>query len=80
MSLVRKSAASIGKAVAVRFSSSAAAIDPTQEKLLAERCILVDEEDNAVGEASKRECHLVDPKTGSSPLHRAFSLFVFNHR
>ena len=43
-----------------------------------EQCILVDENDHEVGQASKRLCHLVDPKSGISPLHRAFSLFIFN--
>jgi isopentenyl-diphosphate delta-isomerase len=53
------------------------AIDPVQEALLAEPCILVDEHDRAVGQASKRDCHrMVD---GSSLLHRAFSLFIFNN-
>jgi isopentenyl-diphosphate delta-isomerase len=55
-------------------------LDPAQEALLAERCILVDERDRAVGEASKRDCHVIDEATGRSPLHRAFSLFVFNER
>ena len=31
-----------------------------------------------VGSASKKVCHLIDPQTGRAPLHRAFSLFVFN--
>jgi isopentenyl-diphosphate Delta-isomerase len=35
--------------------------------------ILVDGEDNAVGEMSKAECHL-----GNGTLHRAFSVFLFN--
>jgi len=54
-------------------------LDPVQESLLAEPCILVDENDNIKGEASKRECHeiLAD---GTSPLHRAFSLFIFNEK
>jgi len=52
--------------------------DPYQESLMQEECILVDENDKATGQASKRVCHTIDPKTGTSPLHRAFSLFIFN--
>ncbi len=47
--------------------------------MLQEPCILVDENDVAVGQASKRECHMRDA-SGNSPLHRAFSLFVFNDK
>ena len=54
------------------------ALDPFQEALLSEQCILVDENDQEIGQASKRLCHLLDPKTDKSPLHRAFSLFIFN--
>ena len=54
-------------------------LDPVQEALLQEQCILVDENDQPRGQASKRECHLLDDK-GESPLHRAFSLFVFNEK
>ena len=56
---------------------STLALDPYQEALLAEKCILVDENDREIGHASKRECHekLTENKT---PLHRAFSLFMFN--
>ena len=55
-------------------------INPTQEALLQEQCILVDENDVAVGKASKRECHLRDQRHGGSLLHRAFSLFLFNEK
>ena len=58
--------------------SSVARLDPVQEALLSEPCILVDTEDQVLGSASKRECHQV--VGGTSPLHRAFSLFVFNDR
>ena len=53
--------------------------DPYQESLMQEECILVDENDQATGQASKRICHTIDPSTGTSPLHRAFSLFIFNN-
>ena len=52
--------------------------DPYQESLMAEECILVDADDKAIGKASKRVCHTIDSSTGTSPLHRAFSLFIFN--
>ena len=43
-----------------------------------EQCILVNENDQELGSASKRTCHLKDPFTHKAPLHRAFSLFIFN--
>ncbi|XP_053672606.1 isopentenyl-diphosphate Delta-isomerase 1 [Anopheles nili] len=49
-----------------------------QELALEEKCILVDEHDRALGSASKRDCHRVDPE-GNIPLHRAFSVFLFNN-
>lgn len=55
------------------------ALDPVQEALLAEPCILVDESDRAIGQASKLACHLA-AADGSTLLHRAFSLFIFNGR
>jgi hypothetical protein len=51
--------------------------DPAQEAMMEESCILVDPDDRVLGAASKRHCHLLDA-TGSSPLHRAFSVFAFN--
>ena len=47
-------------------STLGAALDPYQEALLAEKCILVDENDREVGHASKKECHLKD--TSNYPL------------
>ncbi|XP_016837908.1 isopentenyl-diphosphate Delta-isomerase 1 [Nasonia vitripennis] len=52
-------------------------IAPLQRTALEERCILVDELDRPVGEATKKHCHLI-AKDGSIPLHRAFSVFLFN--
>jgi len=60
------------------YLSSLTALDPVQEALLSEPCILVDKKDKPIGTASKRECHAM--KEGSSLLHRAFSLFIFNER
>lgn len=48
-----------------------------QEKQLEEKLFLVDDYDKIVGTASKKECHSVD-KDGNIPLHRAFSVFLFN--
>ncbi|CAF4868396.1 unnamed protein product [Pieris macdunnoughi] len=55
-------------------------IDTAQELALdRDICLLVDEKDNFVGTATKRECHKVGPE-GEVPLHRAFSVFFFNQR
>uniref|UniRef100_A0A8D8WM50 isopentenyl-diphosphate Delta-isomerase n=1 Tax=Cacopsylla melanoneura TaxID=428564 RepID=A0A8D8WM50_9HEMI len=50
--------------------------DPIQEQLFKENCLLVDENDKVVGYKSKRDCHTV--VNNSIPLHRAFSVFLFN--
>ncbi|XP_068154119.1 isopentenyl-diphosphate Delta-isomerase 1 [Drosophila tropicalis] len=52
--------------------------DPLQTIALKEQCILVDENDKAIGAASKADCHRVDPQTNDVRLHRAFSVFLFN--
>ena len=62
-----------------RIISEEENLDPFQEALLQEECILVNENDEQVGFASKKACHLKDEITGKSPLHRAFSLFIFNN-
>ncbi|XP_018018578.1 isopentenyl-diphosphate Delta-isomerase 1 [Hyalella azteca] len=57
-------------------------LDQVQEAqltpLLREQCILVNELDQIIGAASKLDCHKWDAVTKSSPLHRAFSIFLFN--
>ncbi|CAH0550592.1 unnamed protein product [Brassicogethes aeneus] len=53
-----------------------AVVDPKQEAALDEECFLVNMDDKVIGRASKRECHLV--KGDQIPLHRAFSVFLFN--
>lgn len=63
----------------MRRLSSQAELDPVQEALLSEPCILVDTNDQAIGQASKRDCHRISAD-GSTLLHRAFSLFIFNSR
>lgn len=49
----------------------------SQEVSLRENCILVDENDQTTGHASKRDCHRVGDN-GELLLHRAFSVFLFN--
>lgn len=64
------------------FTSAAAAtakLDPQHEAMLRENCFLVDENDKIIGQASKKDCHLVQ-ENGHIPLHRAFSVFLFNKR
>lgn len=58
---------------------SSAWIAPLQKAALEERCILVDEFDRPLGEASKRDCHSVS-RDGNLLLHRAFSVFLFNRK
>ncbi|KAG6898113.1 hypothetical protein C0992_005440 [Termitomyces sp. T32_za158] len=50
--------------------------DPEQSRLMDERCILVDEEDNAIGAMDKKTCHLME-NINKGLLHRAFSVFIF---
>lgn len=50
--------------------------DPEQSRLMDERCILVDEDDNAIGAMDKKTCHLME-NINRGLLHRAFSTFVF---
>lgn len=65
--------------ISVRSRHSKTQIAPLQKSALEERCILVDENDKQVGEATKEHCHLI-AKDGSIPLHRAFSVFLFNDK
>ncbi|XP_050546907.1 isopentenyl-diphosphate Delta-isomerase 1 [Daktulosphaira vitifoliae] len=51
-------------------------LNPVQEAALNEKCILVDQNDKECGYASKRDCHKL--VNGEIPLHRAFSVFLFN--
>jgi len=56
-----------------------AAADPEQLRLMAEDCILIDDEDQVVGHASKKDCHLNTNIFGpDAMLHRAFSVFIFD--
>ncbi|XP_055602090.1 isopentenyl-diphosphate Delta-isomerase 1 [Uranotaenia lowii] len=47
--------------------------------MMEENCILVNERDEPLGNASKRDCHRVD-SNGDIRLHRAFSVFLFNSK
>lgn len=58
-------------------SASTATAAKLQELALEENCILVNENDQSQGNASKRDCHRVD-SNGDIRLHRAFSVFLFN--
>ncbi|KAB0804354.1 hypothetical protein PPYR_01324 [Photinus pyralis] len=42
-------------------------------------CFLVDDNDKVIGTATKKECHVVK-EDGYLPLHRAFSVFLFNKK
>lgn len=52
-------------------------LDEQQVKLLAEMCILIDENDNRIGAETKKNCHL-NKNIEKGLLHRAFSVFLFN--
>lgn len=56
-----------------------AQIAPLQQAALKERCILIDKLDRPIGEATKEFCHEINAK-GNIPLHRAFSVFLFNNK
>lgn len=49
--------------------------DPEQARLMSERVILVDTNDKVIGSESKVDSHLI---ANDLPLHRAFSLFLFD--
>ncbi|ORY64763.1 putative isopentenyl-diphosphate delta-isomerase [Leucosporidium creatinivorum] len=55
--------------------------DAEQIHLMEERLILLNNDDGAIGEGSKKDCHLIPPPGSAetrSPLHRAFSVFLFH--
>ncbi|XP_041923533.1 isopentenyl-diphosphate Delta-isomerase 1 [Alosa sapidissima] len=53
-------------------------LDEKQVQLLAEMCILIDENDLKTGADSKKNCHL-NSNIEKGLLHRAFSVFIFNN-
>eukprot|EP00274_Cyanoptyche_gloeocystis_P004567 CAMPEP_0196653316 /NCGR_PEP_ID=MMETSP1086-20130531/2936_1 /TAXON_ID=77921 /ORGANISM="Cyanoptyche gloeocystis , Strain SAG4.97" /LENGTH=267 /DNA_ID=CAMNT_0041984449 /DNA_START=1 /DNA_END=804 /DNA_ORIENTATION=+ len=61
-------------------SVSMSQYDATQLELMAEECILVDDNDNVIGHDSKKNCHLNELIRTKGMLHRAFSVFLFNSR
>ncbi|XP_028825400.1 isopentenyl-diphosphate Delta-isomerase 1 isoform X2 [Denticeps clupeoides] len=52
-------------------------LDEKQVQLLAEMCILVDDDDRRTGADSKKNCHL-NANIERGMLHRAFSVFLFD--
>lgn len=67
-----------GQQALKRFATKALPIfDRQQLEALNEKCYLVNENDKIIGRATKKECHVVQ-KDGTIPLHRAFSVFLFN--
>lgn len=56
-----------------------AQLAPLQRAALNERLILVDKLDRPIGEATKEVCHEIN-REGCIPLHRAFSIFLFNSK
>ncbi|KAJ2531407.1 isopentenyl-diphosphate delta-isomerase idi1, partial [Coemansia sp. RSA 1933] len=55
------------------------AYDEEQVRLMGEMCILLDENDKAVGAASKKTCHQM-ANINQGMVHRAFSVFLFNSK
>ncbi|KAL4227805.1 ATP-dependent DNA helicase Q4 [Mactra antiquata] len=53
--------------------------DHQQISLLQEPCLLVNDKDECIGVASKKDCHLLD-NIHQGMLHRAFSVFLFNSK
>ncbi|KAG0170201.1 isopentenyl-diphosphate delta-isomerase idi1 [Apophysomyces sp. BC1034] len=53
--------------------------DEEQARLMAEMCIVVDQNDRPVGADSKKTCHLMD-NINDGLLHRAFSVFLFDSK
>ncbi|WFD42714.1 isopentenyl-diphosphate Delta-isomerase [Malassezia psittaci] len=51
--------------------------DEEQIRLMEERCIVVNDDDEFVRDGSKKECHLMT-NIQNGLLHRAFSLFLFD--
>ena len=43
-----------------------------------EYLLQVDENDQIIGELSKFDAHRIDPESGKAPLHRDFSVFMWN--
>lgn len=73
-----KSDATTVAAASPTSAAAAAALanaDAEQARLMSERVLLVDDNDTITGTASKVDAHLL---SGGLPLHRAFSVFLFD--
>ena len=64
---------SVTRALA-RSLTHAQKLDPVQEALLSEPCLLVDTEDRVLGPASKRACHEVSEKLSNKTKYLRLSL------
>ena len=49
------------------------------ELMLKDECILVDNDDNVIGHASKQDAHIFNKSNPRGMLHRAFSVFLFDN-
>ncbi|EPQ28048.1 uncharacterized protein PFL1_04375 [Pseudozyma flocculosa PF-1] len=61
----------------ITLDSSLAGHDEEQIRLMEERCIVTDTDDNYLRDGSKKECHLM-ANINKGLLHRAFSVFLFD--
>lgn len=66
-----------GSATSVPSKDVLVNTDPEQARLMEEKVILVDAADNERGSMSKRDSHLL---SNDLPLHRAFSVFLFDNQ
>jgi isopentenyl-diphosphate delta-isomerase len=63
----------------IRWLLQRVSLRSLQEAALAERCIVVNERDQVIGDASKEDCHRVQTD-GSLILHRAFRLKLLDNK
>ena len=60
--------------------NSWSAVGLSQEDLMIkDECILLDNDDNMIGNINKKESHIFSTKQPRGKLHRAFSVFLFNN-
>lgn len=64
---------------ATQENDDLAGYDAEQIRLMDEVCIVIDENDQPIGSASKKTCHLMS-NIDKGLLHRAFSVFLFDSR
>lgn len=77
----------VNRAASQLFSSVSGSLDTSeydasQLAMMEEMCILVDWDDNVIGQDTKKNVHLIDDvcMLPGGPPHRAFSVFLFNER